>query len=767
MPIAFAQVLGTSEENDSYPSLFVCVDNLRLLFNAGEGTQRLCNEHGVKILKAQHLFLSHLSWKTWGGAPDLMFLSSDTGNPGINIYGPQNLRHFLLINHYYFWRPDYIMGTHELNDSSVIKFSNDEVIVKSFILLSKNHSVVSPSSRIMNSCYKDVLLSKKQEEEEGIKIDGLVEDNHDHDHNDADADTDPQRQFELPNVENCDSLEMSAGLDRPTYFTTPETKDTVVCYVVQTPIVPGKFDMAAATKLGVPKGPLCGKLVKGETIELPNGKKVSPEDCVGAPTPGPIILIISCPSMDFVDSLSSHSGFEPLMADSKTGRNMFIFHISPDHVIASPVYQSWMQRFSPKTQHVAMHGAAKKGEKIDLLQSPYKASLAMLMKLNKIDSQIFPIPSTSTHPTLSQELPASITRAECLMKANLQPIASFGIDKTEIPAPLKLSEVSVSPDLELLLQEYNKKKEFAYKSAPEYLKNLTSEEAEIVFLGTGAAIPNKLRTVTSIFVNFFAKGGLLLDAGESAYTQLCRKYGAKIDEILINLKCIWISHKHADHHLSLPTVLIHRQEAYERANKEITPLTIVAPFFISGYLEEASWFHPLYFNLFNCYDMRSESNILSEFFMETLGLSLFYNIRVPHIPDSYGLVFKSVNGWKLVFSGDTSACEQLAKEGEGATVMIHEATMENSLQHEADGRGHSSTHDAITIGNKMGSYRTILTHFSARHHAYPVIDFVDNKHDNVAVAFDLMTVNLKDLPHLPLTIAPLVQIYKEMVNEKQ
>ena len=265
-----------------------------------------------------------------------------------------------------------------------------------------------------------------------------------------------------------------------------------------------------------------------------------------------------------------------------------------------------------------------------------------------------------------------------------------------------------------------------------------------------------------------------------------------------------------------------------------------------------------------------------EFFLEIFGISSFYNIRVPHIADSYGLIFQSVNGWKFVFSGDTSyvssplsllsikrkkeeeeeeedlnstcrPCERLAEEGKGATVMIHEATMENALQHEAVGRGHSSTRDAIgilhfmslflllsflfdfcfmfvhlsippsslllhsliteDIGNKMECYRTILTHFSARHHVsflfvflllffdifssfsllllsisfhllsfllifvfqhFPVPDFVQQplNYNNSMVAFDLMTVNLKHLPLLPLLVSPLVQMYKEDIAKR-
>ena len=29
---------------------------------------------------------------------------------------------------------------------------------------------------------------------------------------------------------------------------------------------------------------------------------------------------------------------------------------------------------------------------------------------------------------------------------------------------------------------------------------------------------------------------------------MCRKYGDQIDKVLCRLKCVWISHKHPDHH---------------------------------------------------------------------------------------------------------------------------------------------------------------------------------------------------------------------------
>ena len=60
-------------------------------------------------------------------------------------------------------------------------------------------------------------------------------------------------------------------------------------------------------------------------------------------------------------------------------------------------------------------------------------------------------------------------------------------------------------------------------------------------------------------------GNILLDAGEGTWGQMARHFGLGNDDensawqVLRDLKCIYISHMHADHHIGLAQILAKRQ----------------------------------------------------------------------------------------------------------------------------------------------------------------------------------------------------------------
>lgn len=52
---------------------------------------------------------------------------------------------------------------------------------------------------------------------------------------------------------------------------------------------PGRFDLDAARALGIPSGPLFGKLQRGETITLDDGRHIHPDQVLGPTRPGKVV----------------------------------------------------------------------------------------------------------------------------------------------------------------------------------------------------------------------------------------------------------------------------------------------------------------------------------------------------------------------------------------------------------------------------------------------------------------------------------------------
>lgn len=84
--------------------------------------------------------------------------------------------------------------------------------------------------------------------------------------------------------------------------------------------------------------------------------QVYPSDVMGPSIPGPVVLIVDCPTQSHAAELLSVKSLESFYScsggDQADGKKSVhcIIHLSPSSVTSSPTYQSWMKNF-----HTAQH----------------------------------------------------------------------------------------------------------------------------------------------------------------------------------------------------------------------------------------------------------------------------------------------------------------------------------------------------------------------------------------------------------------------------
>eukprot|EP00210_Caulerpa_lentillifera_P001052 g1015.t1 len=713
---SYLQILGNgTDTGETTPSILLFFDSYRYVFNIGEGFQRYCFQHRLKWGKLCDVFLTRMSTEAAGGVPGLAITMSEQGrSTGVessdtlfSLHGPLKLDTFINAIKHYISIP-----------ASHLKVSN-------FGSEQSKGQLGSP------------LVSNEQVEIRPILI--------------------------LPESDSCQSsfLELDSS----------NKAIPVSCYICQLADVRGKFLPEKAKSLGVKMGPDCGRLVDGCCVEGKDGQIIRPEQVMEPTVPGPVVLIVDCPDSTYITPLITSTGFQDFFNHNQTeSRQLLVVHLGPQEVIENNRYFTWMKKFPQIAEHIIVNKDMANSMAIMRKWTTIQA------KLNLVDEHYFPMPcnGSSAHGFHNKELPLLdwTIRGRDLLKFHLKPSTKHGVDQSQVMETF--DHQRFIDDFKKEDPEVNERIQRFREMRMKHQKNskIAPNELEITFLGTGASIPSKYRNVTGIYLDFFDKGSMLLDCGEGSYGQLIRRFGKdQAEQAIKKLKCIWISHIHADHHIGLPTILMQRQKLVDRNDP---PLLIIGPPPLYPTMQCYSEMEPLNFSYVFAGDSlekqrsskkpKLEHRVMNpkEYFTEVkecLNLTRVDSFPVDHCAQAYGIVLESQSGWKVVFSGDTRPCSSVIEASRDATLLIHEATFEEDMEDEAFHKKHSTTREAIDVARQANAYRTILTHFSQR---YPKIPFFkSDAEDGVSIAFDLMSINLSDLEMLPFLVDPCQVLFKK------
>ncbi|KAG0093309.1 hypothetical protein BGZ92_006417 [Podila epicladia] len=579
------------------------------------------------------------------------------------------------------------------------------------------------------------------------------------------------------------------GKPRGTYTDLPRTSPipAAISYIFQSPDYVGKFNKQAAVDLGVKPGKLFGELVNGKSVQSSTGEMVHPHQVISGARPGRVFMVVDCPDLGYLSNLVQASEFSKFQQGSEGLQAACIVHLAGHDVVSHPLYKGWMQRFGEDTQHIMANQEYCSQKLI------WRSQSQGCYKLSKLDSSIFPVPYYDNTPVHAmqedlKDVPLKVTLAESMLAYILEP--STSIDESEVVKPMTLDSNydSLKEHPKPYMREYY---ELAEKAQQDIAADVTSASEEfpgrdvvLTALGTGSSHPSKYRNVSATLLEIPRDGTFLLDAGEGTYGQMFRQFGGyrrtpdqtnSVDTRIENLKGVFISHLHADHHLGIVTV-IDRWNKLRHADTE--PLYLIAPMRFNTFLQELSdvqdfGYHNVKF--IECEDIvywrvpskdwrKQNARPAMSNLLRSSGFRDISTVDVIHCPWSYGISMTHQSGWKIVYSGDTRPCQNLVQAGHDATVLLHEATFEDDMQPEALRKKHSTTQEAITVGEGMEARFTMLTHFSQRYPKIPRFDYED-KSTVIGICFDLMSVPLGQIYKLPKFLPALQVLYSPQSDE--
>ena len=336
----------------------------------------------------------------------------------------------------------------------------------------------------------------------------------------------------------------------------PPTKPSNIAmsYIIRNHKMRGKFKPAAAKELDVLPGPLWAALAAGSEVQSKDGKTVTPDMVLESSKEGGGVAVVELPSTDYVANLVSRPEWnaEKVM----TGVGAIVWILGPgvaydDRLSAFISARPMLKHIISSTDHcpnyLAMTAAATSAIRHSLIDP---ARYPIPIHYNEVPSQS---KSNTPESEKSSDSPVSAKRG---LRIQLEP--SFDVTDSNLVPHLNTSLVIQETPREVLKLGLAAQEEVHWHTAEAGTANneLPSPDAEIICLGTGSAIPSLHRNVSGTLLRVPGCGSYLLDCGENALGQLKRIFTPpQLRELFHDLKLIWISHLHADHHLGTAPVV--------------------------------------------------------------------------------------------------------------------------------------------------------------------------------------------------------------------
>jgi len=299
----------------------------------------------------------------------------------------------------------------------------------------------------------------------------------------------------------------------------------------------------------------------------------------------------------------------------------------------------------------------------------------------------------------------------------------------------------------------------------------------LVFFGSGGSWPSPERNPMSIGLQI-DREILLFDVGEGTQRQIMQTSFS-----FMKISKIFISHFHGDHFLGLAgliqtMVFNERKEKLEifgpeDAVEQITNFLRVGYYTLSFpvYIREMKNYETIDFGDYTVTAVKTKHPVtnfayvfkekdrkrISQELMEKYSLTsqdVEKIVKNGHIEkNGRKILLDDISdgmriGRKITYTGDTSPCQDIVKYGRESRILIHDSTVDSSLESKANEFGHSSARQAAEIAREANVDMLILAHISPRYRSGDV-DILEKEAKeifrNTIVAKDFMElqVNIK------------------------